>query len=525
MPRIRLTRRYIAALSMVALLSIGGQIVVQLALSRQADDSAFVNIAGRQRMLSQRITWLSLRLQSEMDAGERQQLGDALQAALGQWHDAHHALRFGDEAQGTTAPPGPVVGRLLVALEGEMVGMRNAAMAVLAHDGRQPERVARAVDALLSAEPRFLEQMDRIVFTFAAEAEGRVHTLRVIEAALLALVLITLGLEVVLIFRPAAARVEDSLERLAKSEAQKSAMLAALPDVLLRIDAEGRCAEHLAVPPGAEPLLDRVCPLVQGRLGVPLNDARSGRGEPTLDLCLGPTDDQVALELRVVALPDEEALVLVRDVTALRRLERRLLTSTEEVQRSLGRELHDGLCQELAGLNFMTRMAADAAAEGKPVAPKTLAQLSDLVEHALEAGRRLSRGLYPLHLDEGGLVRALEALCARASAAHGVPVHCVAAADLGVEHDVALQLLRIAQEAVGNALRHGKPSRVEVSLDEGDAGLELVVLDDGVGLPSHIENPGLGLQSMVYRAQLVGARLDVSAQPGGGTRVWCMLPT
>jgi signal transduction histidine kinase len=522
----RLTRRYIFALTAVALLSIGGQVVVQLALSKQQVDSAFINIAGRQRMLSQRVTWLSLRVYSELDTEVRQRLSIKLESALALWEASHRALREGDAGIGTIAEAGPLVDGLLAEVEPELNTMVEAARSLLAFDGVAPKRAGFSVENLLDAEARFLHQMDYIVFQFAAEAEGRVSTLRSIEALLLSLVLGTLAVEGLFVFRPAAAKVDEIMGKLETSEAQKSAVLAAMPDILVRIDADGHCVERLAVPEGAEDAAERICPRMaaplSGGLGAALLGSLSQAGEHGLDLCLGPVDDQLAVELRAVPLGDE-ALVLVRDVTMLRRLERRLLSMAEETQRAVGRELHDGLCQELAGLHFMTRIAADEAGQGRAASAETLEQIADLVEHALEMGRRLSRGLFPLHLDESGLVHALEALCSRASAAHGVPVHCGAAA-VEVERDTALQLLRITQEAVSNALRHGKPNEVHVSLDEGAEGIELLIEDDGIGLPTLPENAGLGLRSMEHRAHLMGARFSVGAKAGGGTRVWCMLP-
>lgn len=530
-----LTRRYVAALSLVALLSLFGQAVVQFALSRQQVDSDFVNIAGRQRMLSQRLTQLTLRHAYAIDRAERARLAATLKTTVAQWQAAHRALRHGDAAQGTTAVPSPQVAGLLERVAGDLAAMAQASSEVVAHDGARPAEVIAALERLLTFESQFLERMDRIVFLAAEEAADRVITLRLIEAGLLLLLLLTLVAEGLLVFRPAARAIASAIERLTataqalrRAEAHRTAVIAALPDLLLRVDRDGRCLERLSRPstwPGAG---DSAVPRVGEPVGPELRaalKAGQAQGEATVDICLEQADPPRAIELRVVRLPEDEALLLARDVTALRQVERAVLDASEQTRRQVGRELHDGLCQDLAGLHMLTRRAASRAAAGQAVSAEQLGTLSDLTEHALSVGRGLTRGLYPVDLDDGGLCQGLRGLAHRLNAAH--PGRVVLALDDALPPlpaPTALHLYRIAQEAMSNAARHAHPQTIAVHLAVDPAGgVVLTVQDDGHGeLPR--ESAGLGLRSMRYRAQLINAKLEVHGQPGRGTRVSCTLP-
>jgi signal transduction histidine kinase len=89
----------------------------------------------------------------------------------------------------------------------------------------------------------------------------------------------------------------------------------------------------------------------------------------------------------------------------------------------------------------------------------------------------------------------------------------------------AVHLYRIAQEAVGNAIKHGEAKNVVVQLENSQSGKLLRVVDDGIGLPTmHINGKGMGLRIMSYRSELIGAKLDVRKRSATGTVVTCLLP-
>jgi len=217
----RLTWLYITALSSVAVLTILGQILVQWSLSRQIGDSAVVNVAGRQRMLSQKLAKAAIGLQHAQSPLERQQRREEIQATLALWQSAHVGLQQGDPSLSLPGPNSAEVNTLFAELDPTFRAIQSAADQLLAGDaknGGPSDAVGRdAVATILANEDRFLIGMDAIVAQYEREARGRVNRLQAIERVLLVLTLSVLVCEGALVFRPAVAQV-----RLAASEVLKS---------------------------------------------------------------------------------------------------------------------------------------------------------------------------------------------------------------------------------------------------------------------------------------------------------------
>jgi PAS domain S-box-containing protein len=213
----------------------------------------------------------------------------------------------------------------------------------------------------------------------------------------------------------------------------------------------------------------------------------------------------------------------VRDITHRVELEREILTISEREQRRLGHDLHDDLCQQLAGIAFLghtlaTGLAARGAAEA--VEAKEIAQS---VQQAMNQTRELARGLSPVGMEADGLMAGLTQLAARTAKVFRLACefHC-ANPVLVPDHSVAIHIYRIAQEAVGNAVKHGKADRIEVALAAAGNDVRLGVTDNGIGIPRKPAKPGgMGLRIMRYRAGVIGGSLVVQRNPDGGTTVVC----
>lgn len=210
----RLTRYYILALSAVALLSIAGQFFVQSRLIDQLGDSKLVNMAGRQRMLSQRIVKCALVLQTTATTSvERKARRAELQSSLRQWRRSHDELRGGGADGGHRESDGPGTAVHFAQLERAFTAMSSAAERIVAVDA-PPQ--ASDVAQLLAEEPAFLEAMDEIVAQYEREAQAKVARLRTLESILLALTLGTLLLEGLCVFRPAARQIRRSFSALVR---------------------------------------------------------------------------------------------------------------------------------------------------------------------------------------------------------------------------------------------------------------------------------------------------------------------
>lgn len=403
-----LTRRYILALGLVALLTIAAQALVQAALHRARTDAEVVNIAGRQRMLSQRLALSALAWRDAEGTQAARHLGTA-HAVLGEWTSAHQRLSAGSDLANAGSGNSPAVRRLFEDIAAPYASMAKAAAALPGDP--------TAVDRLLIAQDGFLAGMERIVSTYRDEASTRVDRLMALELGLCALLLVVLALEALLVFRPAVARLRQAIadrERLREQEMRNR-------------------------------------------------------------------------ELEVAA----------------------------ETARGIGQDLHDGLGQTLTALSFQAK-AVERASAGAPGA-ETATALSTGMAEAIAQCRAQARRLAPVAIQAAGLEAALRELADATTVAAGVDCRLEWTAP-GPPAAAGTDVFRICQEAVTNALRHGKARSITIRCGPR----AVAVIDDGLGGSAGSE--GLGTRSMRIRAARLGAQLESSPQPGGGWTVRVVLP-
>lgn len=211
----RLTIYYICALSLVALLSVLGQFLVQRQLSRQLGDSKVVNLAGRQRMLSQRVCKCAALLADVSAMHEHNRYRDELREQLPTWRRTHDGLQQGDAELGLPNDDDPATTAVFARLNPIFDAMFAAAERLTTAEDATAVRAAASL--LLAEEPKYLEAMDEIVYQYEQAGRVRVERLRVIERVLLVLTLLVLLLEGLLVFRPAAHRIRDSFVSLRRT--------------------------------------------------------------------------------------------------------------------------------------------------------------------------------------------------------------------------------------------------------------------------------------------------------------------
>jgi PAS domain S-box-containing protein len=210
------------------------------------------------------------------------------------------------------------------------------------------------------------------------------------------------------------------------------------------------------------------------------------------------------------------------DITERRRLEQEILNISEQEQRRIGQDLHDGICQQLAGIELMSQVLEQRLA---PKAKQHSAQAGQIAAHVrdvISQTRMLAHGLCPVVLESEGLMSALQELAHAISKMFGVD--CVFQCHQPVQvHDnaTATHLYRIAQEAVSNALRHGKAQHIEIGLAAEADRVFLAVKDNGCGIPATPSRTGAGLRIMQYRAGMIGGSVIVQRGEPDGTTVAC----
>ncbi len=250
------------------------------------------------------------------------------------------------------------------------------------------------------------------------------------------------------------------------------------------------------------------------------------------------------LAVSEVHLPDRLIFTgFVRDISERRALEQEVLRIAEDERRRIGQDLHDGLGQMLTGTALIARSVARRLDRGE--SPEAEArEVVGLIKEADAYARQLARGLVPVELEADGLRAALDQLAANAERFFGIGCSVESFGD----HPTALSstalthLFRIAQEAVSNAVRHGRADRLAIALAVGAEHLRLRVEDNGQGFPDPFytdpealppdaaapvrpgDNRGMGVRIMHYRARVLGGRLDIRPGAERGTVVTCTVP-
>jgi len=224
---------------------------------------------------------------------------------------------------------------------------------------------------------------------------------------------------------------------------------------------------------------------------------------------------------------DPEVESVARDITERKGLEREILEISNREQRRIGHDLHDGVCQQLAAIAYRMDILGDQLQE-KGVAESSEAErIGRLVQEAMQQTRGVARGLFPVRLDECGLVSALAEFAENIS--HLFRLQCQFQGEelLGpLDKTVSLHLYYIAQEAVSNAIKHGQASLVTVDLTRTGERLLLTIQDNGRGFHAPARGAsGMGIRIMRYRARMIGAALELKSQPAEGTKITCALYT
>ncbi len=218
-------------------------------------------------------------------------------------------------------------------------------------------------------------------------------------------------------------------------------------------------------------------------------------------------------------------LAVKEDISEKKESEKKMIDIIEEGQRQLGRDLHDGLGQELTGIAFMAKSLVQKVKKNLPDETKNIEMLVDHVNRSITQVKNISKGLYPANLEQDGLQTAIKSMAENVNQLY--PVHC----NFNFKNvkrlpDPAseIHLFRIAQEALNNTIKHARAKNVTINLSQIKNIVKLQIIDDGIGIGESMQkNKGLGLSIMKNRARLINATLDVRLNDQGGTLVECLL--
>jgi PAS domain S-box-containing protein len=235
--------------------------------------------------------------------------------------------------------------------------------------------------------------------------------------------------------------------------------------------------------------------------------------------------------ISVTTLTDEAGnLVAVatteRDITDRKQLERELLAIREKEQKLIGREMHDSMGQMLTGIAVKSKGLQLKLKSKSLEESADAADICELASEAIAQTRRLAKMLYPVDIETGGLISALQGLAS--STKDLLKISCKFKCNNVIpirDPVMARHIYRIVQEAITNAVRHGKAKNIRIELASTEGRSTLKVANDGKDFPRILaKKKGLGLKIMEYRAKMICGMLEVGRGRKGGTIVTCRFP-
>ena len=575
----RLEYLYLVALGCIALAIIISQSLIQTSINRQRDDARVINVAGRQRMLSQKITKVALKISQEENRAEenRKELGKALSL----WKQSHLGLLNGDSTLGLSGENSEVIKTMLEEIEPHFEAIYSNAESLIDTISLSPEAFHQTLQVILTNEAAFLEQMDRIVFQYDKEASAKVSQLKETERYLFIGSILIIFLELLFVFRPLAKNIRNTVDELQKSEESSKKMTQEIsklyeelgrsyqdleavnitpesPSLYAKMDLEGNIHhfderflkvmeyEETSPPSNFQTLLftsGYKSDFIQDLFDF-IKKGRNWFGEIRLysepgDLCwletfIVPTGIQSEVKIIARDITEfKEAKLKSREINR-ERIEQSvkeqqfrsslILEGQEEERKRLSRELHDGVGQMLSAMKLQIETFTTSS---RPMKMR-LEDTKSLMKSIIQEVRRVSFNLTPSSLDDFGLVPAIDKFCqgidqiTKAKVTFKNETRFINRLDSKAETN----LYRIVQEAVNNALKYSKATNITVEISHDINTLNIYIIDDGKGFDyeqimhsGHFESPGHGIFNMKERTSYMGGEFQLHTAPNEGTKI------
>ena len=555
----RLGTWYILALSVIASVAIAGQILIQRHLRTQVDDSRVVNVAGKQRMLSQRISKTMLVLLHESPA-ERPAIVDSLRSIVQLWRVSQEGLLEGSDSLHLPGRNSEAVKAMFTQIDPHFKHMLHKATEVvnaLDKDVTYPnDSIRAAVDVVLSHEGQFLTGMERIVFLYDQEAHAKVTWLSTLEYYLLALSIVVIVLEIVFVFRPTTHHVSRTISKLIDSEKNAKKLSKEIGVLYASLEKSYEQISHINEPVENPKLfaksdrggnvtfiapqflaltgikgdgdLRRICDLFAGSsadddwMDEVIDTVSEGNtwqgqlhyksatgGSLWAEISISPIyGDSGEVDELIVLGSDvtrhklaEQSMSLKNKASIEKRINQQkfrsvlILEGQEEERNRLAMDIHDGIGQLLTSLKYQVESIDP---ENKVEAVQKLAEIDQLLGKVMREVRRVTFNLKPTVLGDYGLQAGLNVFIREIGKLTNIQLR------YNVEGDVRARLplktennvFRIVQEAINNAIKYSGSKRIDVSLVQTDTDISIEVRDYGFGFDEKlVESRGLNIES------------------------------
>ncbi|GAA4970667.1 ATP-binding protein [Algibacter aquimarinus] len=587
----KLRRLYIIGFSTIALSVIISQILIRTHLSGQESDSTIINIAGRQRMLSQKLAKNVVSLSSASSLEEQLSIKNNLKETLLVWEFSHHALQNGNDSLRLPNTNSEAITLKFAALNPVFDTIAKASKAIISkieNSSTNSVPFINDVTIVKANEGEFLKQMDAIVNQYDAEAEEKVAWLRKLEFWLTILTLAILLGEFLFIFWPAAKSVRYTLAQLLSAEKQAKKM-AFDADELSK--AREKSIQELSTLTRAmdETLLfartlpdgtlihmgnkfSRLFKFSNFNETVPFWKAISqleneqvhiedlikkhkktgwkGEVKATckehkdvwLEMAIipySPTSDKS--ELLIIASEITERKIAQLEIDRLTEksfeekmsqqkiISSKIIENQEKEQNRIAKDVHDGIGQMLTGLKYNLESIDTKNIEK---ATSKIEHLKALTTDIIKGVRTATFNLTPPELTDHGIVPALTKLVQELAKLTGKEIVLFNKSDFNQRLDslAEINIYRITQEAINNAIKYAESSHIIVSLTHSKKMLSIVIDDNGKGFdPDKIKrvktgDGGMGMTFMKERIKYIEGRLFLTSEKGKGTRVTLNVP-
>ncbi len=541
----RIGRFYLLALSGIALIIVVSQLLIQNHIAKQQNDSAVINIAGRQRMLSQKISKLALLIKNEPSQNQQLTFFNELQTALDLWEKSHFALRNGDPMLGIEPRTNSTaISAMFDSLENDFKVMSNNAKAILNMPINQPESInsplINATEQILAKEHTYLTGMDEIVFQFQKEAVAKVDRLRNIEIVLFVVALSIIILEFFLIFRPLASQIKTTVSHLMSSEEHAKSMTKEInklyrelgqsyqeleavnlepsdPSIFAKMDVDGnvtyKSEAFLSMLEEEGTSIDNFSEWLKNEnysqdfrenIMAFLKRGDSWNGQLKVTNTMG---DFSWLETNMIPVLLEDGqlnslIMVARDMTEEKeaRIRSREINRAEIEKKVKEQQYRSELILEgqEEERNRISREMHDGVGQiltalkmnMESIVPsssvhtrKRLDESKVLLKNLIGEVRRISFNLRPSSLNDFGIIPAVKKFTSEISAFSGIEVKFVNRTEFVGRLDgiVETNLYRIIQEAVNNAIKYAKPDLITVAFEHGFEHLSIIIQDNGIG--------------------------------------------
>lgn len=212
-------------------------------------------------------------------------------------------------------------------------------------------------------------------------------------------------------------------------------------------------------------------------------------------------------------------IVIFRDITEYKRMEREVINADEHERIRIGQDLHDDLAPHLIGIEVKCQVMRKKLLAEPQAAVRDAEKIQQLVAEAIQKTRALARGLTPVHLTEAGLEMGLSQLLEMVEIVFGVKCGLTWEGEITLDASTAVHLYRIVQEALHNAIKHANADVIDVYCIAEDNRIQIRICDDGTGIGDVGSKNGMGLKIMAFRARMIGGELSFSTTPEAGTTV------